>query len=205
MPIAQRGDEFSRAGRHHAAAAGARRLPLGSRADARRRWSPTSSRRPTRWSTRSTPTTRASTARSSAICCSRSSSRPSCALAEGKFGIDDVVRAIAPSWSAAIRTCSATSRSRTPTRCSPTGASSRRPRKEKGRSDARSTACRVELPALLRAQRIGEKAGAVGFDWPDADGRARKGRRGAGRDRRGGGERRPRRRSSTSSAICCSR
>jgi MazG family protein len=27
-----------------------------------------------------------------------------------------------------------------------------------------------ELPALLRAQRIGEKAAAVGFDWPDAKG-----------------------------------
>src|SRR3954462_2648840 len=26
------------------------------------------------------------------------------------------------------------------------------------------------LPALLRAQRIGEKAAAVGFDWPDARG-----------------------------------
>src|SRR5262249_28888553 len=28
----------------------------------------------------------------------------------------------------------------------------------------------VELPALLRAQRIGEKAAAVGFDWPDVAG-----------------------------------
>ncbi len=28
----------------------------------------------------------------------------------------------------------------------------------------------VELPALLRAQRLGEKAAAVGFDWPDAKG-----------------------------------
>jgi nucleoside triphosphate diphosphatase len=27
-----------------------------------------------------------------------------------------------------------------------------------------------ELPALLRAQRLGEKAAAVGFDWPDAAG-----------------------------------
>jgi tetrapyrrole methylase family protein/MazG family protein/ATP diphosphatase len=27
-----------------------------------------------------------------------------------------------------------------------------------------------DLPALLRAQRIGEKAAAVGFDWPDVDG-----------------------------------
>jgi MazG family protein len=27
-----------------------------------------------------------------------------------------------------------------------------------------------ELPALLRAQRLGEKAAAVGFDWPDAKG-----------------------------------
>lgn len=27
-----------------------------------------------------------------------------------------------------------------------------------------------DLPALLRAQRIGEKAAAVGFDWPDAKG-----------------------------------
>ncbi|HZS38302.1 MAG TPA: nucleoside triphosphate pyrophosphohydrolase [Polyangia bacterium] len=28
----------------------------------------------------------------------------------------------------------------------------------------------LELPALLRAQRLGEKAAAVGFDWPDAAG-----------------------------------
>jgi MazG family protein len=28
----------------------------------------------------------------------------------------------------------------------------------------------LDLPALLRAQRIGEKAAAVGFDWPDAAG-----------------------------------
>jgi tetrapyrrole methylase family protein/MazG family protein/ATP diphosphatase len=28
----------------------------------------------------------------------------------------------------------------------------------------------LDLPALLRAQRIGEKAAAVGFDWPDAKG-----------------------------------
>jgi len=28
----------------------------------------------------------------------------------------------------------------------------------------------VNLPALLRAQRIGEKAAAVGFDWPDVAG-----------------------------------
>jgi nucleoside triphosphate diphosphatase len=28
----------------------------------------------------------------------------------------------------------------------------------------------VNLPALLRAQRIGEKAAAVGFDWPDVKG-----------------------------------
>ena len=27
-----------------------------------------------------------------------------------------------------------------------------------------------ELPALLRAQRLGEKAAAVGFDWPDVAG-----------------------------------
>src|SRR6185369_16493699 len=28
----------------------------------------------------------------------------------------------------------------------------------------------TSAPALLRATRAGEKAGAVGFDWPDADG-----------------------------------
>ncbi|HJK92729.1 MAG TPA: MazG family protein, partial [Polyangiaceae bacterium LLY-WYZ-15_(1-7)] len=28
----------------------------------------------------------------------------------------------------------------------------------------------IALPALLRALRVGEKAAAVGYDWPDADG-----------------------------------
>ena len=40
------------------------------------------------------------------------------------------------------------------------------------------------LPALQRAERMGEKAARVGFDWPDAGGRAREGRRGARRARR---------------------
>ena len=43
-------------------------------------------------------------------------------------------------------------------------------RKQKGQ-EARSAigGVPVSLPALVRAERLTEKAGAVGFDWPDAD------------------------------------
>ena len=42
--------------------------------------------------------------------------------------------------------------------------------KEKGIKRRALEGVPVNLPALLRAQRIGEKAAAVGFDWPDVKG-----------------------------------
>ncbi|MCA1663040.1 MAG: hypothetical protein LC659_01975 [Myxococcales bacterium] len=42
--------------------------------------------------------------------------------------------------------------------------------KEKGIARRALGGVPVNLPALLRAQRIGEKAAAVGFDWPDIKG-----------------------------------
>ena len=79
---------------------------------------------------------------------------------EGKFGIDDVVRAHRrPSWCAATRTCSATSRSRTPTEVLANwGKLKAAEHKEKGKRAARSTASRRRCRRSLRAQRIGEKA-----------------------------------------------
>ena len=41
------------------------------------------------------------------------------------------------------------------------------------------------LPPLLKAYRLQERAASVGFDWPDVDGPAREGPRGAGRGRAG--------------------
>ena len=63
----------------------------------------------------------------------------------------------------------------------------------------------AQRPALLRATRAGEKAGAVGFDWTDADGpRAKVDEelRGAGRGARRAATAR---RCSASWAMCCSR
>ena len=41
-------------------------------------------------------------------------------------------------------------------------------RKEKGQERSAIGGVPVSLPALVRAERLTEKAGAVGFDWPDA-------------------------------------
>jgi MazG family protein len=41
---------------------------------------------------------------------------------------------------------------------------------EKGKKRRTLDGVPVDLPALLRAQRLGEKAAAVGFDWPDVAG-----------------------------------
>jgi MazG family protein len=43
-------------------------------------------------------------------------------------------------------------------------------RKEKGQERSAIGGVPVSLPALVRAERLTEKAGAVGFDWPDAKG-----------------------------------
>ena len=63
----------------------------------------------------------------------------------------------------------------------------------------------VDLPALLRAQRIGEKAAAVGFDWPDVAGVRDKVDEELREIDEAIAARRPGARSSTRSAICCSR
>src|SRR5206468_1134682 len=41
-------------------------------------------------------------------------------------------------------------------------------RKEKGEERSAIGGVPASLPALVRAERLTEKAGAVGFDWPDA-------------------------------------
>ena len=146
MAIAQRGEQLSASSSTimEKLLAPARRLPVGPRAD------PADARAlPDRGGVRGARgdrrrRRRASTATSSATCCSRSSSRRSCAPREGKFGIDDVVARHRhqddPPPPARLRRCS---RSRTPTRCSPTGASSRRPStRRRASSGGRSTACR---------------------------------------------------------------
>ena len=68
------------------------------------------------------------------------------------------------------------------------------------------------LPALVRAAKLGRRAGRVGFDWPDARAGARQGARGAagagcGARRGSGRRRRPAQAvpSWRSWAICCSR
>ena len=91
-------------------------------------------------------------------------------------------------------------------RCSPTGARSRRPSTPR-RASARRTLDGVplELPALLRAQRLGEKAAAVGFDWPDVAGVREKIDEELREIDEAVARGRSARRSSTRSAICCSR
>jgi len=90
---------------------------------------------------------------------------------EGKFGIEDVVRAIATKM-----------RRRHPHVFGDVkvkdsdevlanwGKLKEAEHKEKGIQRRALEGVPVNLPALLRAQRIGEKAAAVGFDWPDIAG-----------------------------------
>jgi MazG family protein len=90
---------------------------------------------------------------------------------EGKFGIEDVVRAIATKM-----------RRRHPhvfgdlkvkdsdEVLANWGKLKEAEHKEKGIKRRALEGVPVNLPALLRAQRIGEKAAAVGFDWPDIAG-----------------------------------
>ena len=56
------------------------------------------------------------------------------------------------------------------------------------------------MPALAASQEMQERAAALGYDWPDVDGRPRQGRRGA---RRARARRRPSRAAARSSATCC--
>ena len=90
---------------------------------------------------------------------------------EGKFGIDDVVRAIAtkmkrrhPHVFGDLKV------SGSDEVLANWGKLKAEEHKEKGISRRALEGVPVNLPALLRAQRIGEKAAAVGFDWPDIGG-----------------------------------
>ena len=110
----------------------------------------------------------------------------------------------ATSWSGAIRTSSAMTRVDSGRADAAWEEQKARERAARGAARACSTACRSALPALTRAAKLGKRAARVGFDWPDARGRAREGARGARRARRracagdagAGGAR--------SSATCCS-
>ena len=95
MPIAQRGTNFPELVDDHAAPPRARRLPVGSRADACRRSSPSSSRKRTRCSRRSTPTMRAEHCEELGDLLFQIVFQAELRAREGKFGIEDVVRAIA--------------------------------------------------------------------------------------------------------------
>jgi MazG family protein len=91
--------------------------------------------------------------------------------AEGAFGIDDVIAAIATKM-----------RRRHPHVFGETkvkdadevlanwGKLKQAEQQEKGKVRRALDGVPLDLPALLRAQRLGEKAAAVGFDWPDIKG-----------------------------------
>ncbi len=90
---------------------------------------------------------------------------------EGKFGIDDVVRAIATKMirrhphvfgDAKVKDANEV--------LANWGKLKEAEHKEKGIQRRALEGVPVNLPALLRAQRLGEKAAAVGFDWPDVAG-----------------------------------
>ncbi len=152
---------------------------------------PTSSRRPTRSSTRWTGWARAAhgarSARSWEISSSRSSSTPSWRASWASSR--------SPTWrppsrtrsSPVTHTSSRARRSAAPRRCSRTGPASR------PRSDGASTAREGSVldgvpcaaPALLRAERLTEKASRIGFDWPDLSGCPGQAHRGAGGARGG--------------------
>ncbi|MCU1277902.1 MAG: MazG family protein [bacterium] len=90
---------------------------------------------------------------------------------EGKFGIEDVVRAIAtkmirrhPHVFSDLKVKDADEV------LANWGKLKEAEHKEKGISRRALEGVPANLPALLRAQRIGEKAAAVGFDWPDVAG-----------------------------------
>ena len=124
---------------------------------------------------------------------------------ENLFQIDDALDAINRSWSAAIRTCSATSRRRPRATSSASGAKSRSAeKKEKGREEESLLgAVPRALPALVEAQQIASRAAAWGSigktpsrcsksctkNWPNST------RRAAWRRRTNW---------KTSSATCCS-
>jgi tetrapyrrole methylase family protein/MazG family protein/ATP diphosphatase len=99
--------------------------------------------------------------------------------AEGKFGIDDVVRAIHTKM--VRRHPHVFPREALPEGVDPNVKGSgdvlanwdklkAEEHEKQGKKRRALDGVPLDLPALLRAQRIGEKAAAVGFDWPDVAG-----------------------------------
>ena len=169
LPGKQTGAEVGQLVRADAAAAGARTAVPGIASRRWRRWSPTWSRRPTRSSTRSPRATSTITARSWATCCCRSSSSPSCASPRGRFGIDDVARGIVAKLVHRHPHVFGDAMAKDADAVLANWAKLKAEEKaEKGKHGALDGIPR-SAPALLRATRAGEKAGAVGFDWPDAE------------------------------------
>jgi len=91
--------------------------------------------------------------------------------AQGHFGIDDVVRAIASKMihrhphvfgDAKVKDSAEV--------LANWGVLKKKEHEQKGKKRRILDGVPGALPALLRAQRLGEKAAAVGFDWPDARG-----------------------------------
>ena len=90
---------------------------------------------------------------------------------EGNFGIDDVVRAITTKMTRRHPHVFADAKVADSTEVLQNwGKLKAAEHAEKGIKRRALDGVPVNLPALLRAQRIGEKAAAVGFDWPDIDG-----------------------------------
>jgi len=90
---------------------------------------------------------------------------------EGKFGIDDVVRAIATKMTRRHPHVFGEAKVKDAEEVLANwGKLKEAEHKEKGIKRRALEGVPVNLPALLRAQRIGEKAAAVGFDWPDIAG-----------------------------------
>jgi MazG family protein len=90
---------------------------------------------------------------------------------EGKFGIDDVVRAIATKMTRRHPHVFGEAKVKDAEEVLANwGKLKEAEHKEKGIKRRALEGVPVNLPALLRAQRIGEKAAAVGFDWPDVKG-----------------------------------
>lgn len=90
---------------------------------------------------------------------------------EGAFGIDDVVAAIATKMIRRHPHVFADAKVKDSDEVLANwGKLKEAEHKEKGIKRRALEGVPVNLPALLRAQRIGEKAAAVGFDWPDVAG-----------------------------------
>jgi MazG family protein len=90
---------------------------------------------------------------------------------QGAFGIDDVVRAIGQKMTRRHpHVFGDTKVSGSDEVLANWGRLKAEEHAEKGKRRRALDGVPVALPALLRAQRIGEKAAAVGFDWPDVAG-----------------------------------